>query len=393
MPQKKILFIYDGSLSFVNQHVHELLTENFSDCKLDVFDIRVNIKQKKRFFLMNAVFFLWEYRADLLFRYKDLSAIKSTLFVTSYMQRKIKDKIVRMVSNQNYLFTFQTQSQYEASVPGVPHYIYTDHTLRANFLYPNVDYRSLLKPNRYLLHTEKKIYEQASLVFTYSKNIRDSLVNQYDLSPSKIRVIGLGYGIESPKKINYEKYHSKNILFVGVDWKRKGGALLVEAFKLVQKEVSEATLTIVGSSPLIEEVPNVNVVGRVPLPEVARFYERAAVFCMPSHREPFGLVYLEAMVHQLPVVGLPIGALPELITPGESGFLTQARPEALADRLIFLLQRPDLCQKMGHHGATVVQEQYGWDKVGERLTQYINEDLAFRSSKKHDSQFLLSTDS
>ena len=385
MSQKRILFIYDGSLSFVNQHVYKLLSERFSDYELDDFNIRANIKQKKRFFLMNAIFFIWEYRADLLFGYKNLRAIKSSLFVTTYMQKLVKQEIARRVADKNYLFTLQTQSQYDASVPGITHYVYTDHTLRANFLYPNVDYRSLLKPNRYLLHTEREIYERASLIFTYSKNIRDSLVSQYDISSTKVHVVGVGYGIASPTSVEPQKYQNKNILFVGVDWKRKGGDLLIEAFKLVQKEIAEASLTIVGCHPAID-LPNVHVAGRVSPASVCQFYERASLFCMPSHREPFGIVYLEAMVYQLPIVGLPIGALPELVSQGENGYLTQSRPEALAERLIFLLQRPEVCQLMGEKGSHIVQKQYGWDKVSQRLAHHISSDLNIQPSQQETHQ-------
>ena len=378
--QRRILFIYDGSLSFVNQHVSDLLARGFDSCEVDTFDIKANIKQKKRFFLINAIFFMWEYRADILFRYKDTAALKSSLFVTTYMQKKVKKTVARMVANGNYLFTFQTQSQYDASVPDIPHYIYTDHTLRANFLYPNIDYRNFLKPNKYLLHTERKIYERASLIFTYSNNIKDSLLNQYSIAPSRVATVGVGYGIETPKTINPKKYDSKNILFVGVDWNRKGGKLLVEAFKVVQQQVADATLTIVGCRPVIDDTTNVNVVGRVPLSEVSQLYEQAAVFCMPSHREPFGLVYLEAMIHHLPIVGLPIGVLPELVSQGENGYLTQAHAEALAERLVYLVQQPEICQRMGKEGAKIVHEWYEWDKVGTRLVQHIKKDLQERGA-------------
>ena len=375
MSRRKILFIYDGSLSFVNQRVSETLSRNFSDCKLEAFDIRANIKQNKRFFLINAFFFVWEYRADLLFGYKDTAALKSSLFVTTYMQKKVKKAVTKIVSSGNYLFTFQTQSQYDTSVYGTPHYIYTDHTLRANFLYPNIDYRNFLKPNQYLLYTEKEIYENSSLIFTYSDNIKDSLLKQYDIAPSRVATVGVGYGISPPTAISSEKYNSKNILFVGVDWKRKGGNLLIEAFKLVQKQVPDTTLTIVGCNPIIVDTHSVNVVGRVPLSEVPQFYEQAAVFCMPSHREPFGLVYLEAMIYQLPVVGLPIGVLPELVSQGDSGYLTQGRPEALAERLIYLVQQPKVCEQMGKRGAEIVREWYEWDEVGNRLMQHIRKNL------------------
>ena len=374
MQRPRILFIHDGNFSFVNQHVRTLLSDHFKQCEVESFDIRVNIKQKKRFFLINVLFFIWEYRSDLIFRYKNVSALKSSLFVTTYIQQKIKSIVTRMVVNDDYLFTFQTQSQYDASVPGTPHYVYTDHTLRANFLYPNVDYRRLMKPNQYLLCDERKIYERASLTFTYSKNIKDSLLSQYDITPSRVATVGVGYSLPSPPALNPEKYASQSILFVGLDWQRKGGPLLLEAFILVQQQVPDVTLTIVGCCPVVDKVPNVSVIGKVSLPEVCRFYEQSAVFCMPSHREPFGLVYLEAMLYQLPIVALSVGALPELVSSGHNGYLTQAKAPALAEQLMYLVQHPNVCQEMGSRSAKVV-ERYQWKTVGTRLACHIKEDL------------------
>ena len=374
MQRPKILFIHDGNFSFVNQHVRKLLSYHFKHCEVESFDIRANIKQKKRYFLINILFFLWEYRSDILFQYKNVSSLKSSLFVTTYLQRKIKRTITRMVANGNYLFTFQTQSQYDASVSGTPHYVYTDHTLRANFLYPNVDYRRLMKPNQYLLYDERKIYQRASLTFTYSANIRNSLIHQYDIPSTRVTTVGVGCSLALPTTLNPGKYASQNILFVGLDWQRKGGPLLLEAFALVQQQVPNVTLTIVGCCPAIDQVPNVSVIGKVSLPEVCRFYEQAAVFCMPSHREPFGLVYLEAMLYRLPVVALSIGALPELVSSGQNGYLARGNAFDLAERLTYLIQRPDVCQKMGRQSAKVVQ-RYQWETVGTILAHRIREDL------------------
>ena len=86
------------------------------------------------------------------------------------------------------------------------------------------------------------------------------------------------------------RYQRQSILFVGVDWKRKGGPVLIEAFEIVRKTYPNAILTVVGCKP-DTHVGGVNEKGRVPLEELVDYYIEASIFCMPTIEEPFGIVF------------------------------------------------------------------------------------------------------
>jgi glycosyltransferase involved in cell wall biosynthesis len=158
-------------------------------------------------------------------------------------------------------------------------------------------------------------------------------------------------------------YDNKEILFVGVHWIRKGGPQLVEAFRRVRARIPDARLTIVGCSPEIH-VEGCEVRGRVSPSELAMYYQRASVFCMPTRYEPFGIVYLEAMAYKLPIVATDVGAIPDFVLNGENGF--RVRPGDfgdLAERLIVLLSNPALCSSMGKRGSDIAK-QYTWERTG-----------------------------
>ena len=388
---KKILFIQDGSLSYVNQSVAQELSHHFPEYELVVYDISQQLKRNRWLLLINGLYFIREYLSDLLFGYKTVKELKSSFFVTTYFFEKVKSSVVKFASHDSYVFTIQTQSQFDSSLPSIPHFVYTDHTQRANFLYPDVDYRNYMKPNRYLLQLEKKVYEHATLIFTYSHNIAASLTQQYGTKPSKVKTIGVGCNVVRPDKVNTKKYESKNILFVGVEWERKGGDLLLSAFRQVLRQVPEAQLTIVGCQPQGIDCPNVNIVGRVPLADVPQYYQEAAVFCMPARREPFGLVYLEAMIYQLPVVALPIGALPELVTTGHNGYLVNSDPDALAEKLVQLITNPAQCAAMGQSGASMA-ERYNWSAVGREMKESIHAVIQEELTKTSSSLAASDTD-
>src|SRR5262249_34383149 len=114
----------------------------------------------------------------------------------------------------------------------------------------------------------------------------------------------------------------RHIVFVGRVWQQKGGPTLVEAFRRVLLGHSDARLTIVGGSPSLD-VPNCHVAGKVTLPETSRFYREASVFCMPTTLEAFGISFIEAMSHHLPVIGTSIGAMPDFVEEGRNGYLVR----------------------------------------------------------------------
>jgi glycosyltransferase involved in cell wall biosynthesis len=135
------------------------------------------------------------------------------------------------------------------------------------------------------IQLEKEIYQPARLVFTRSSYISQSVQNDYQCAPEKTVCVYAGsnsHAITSAKDPAH--YSSKNILFVGVNWKSKGGPDLAQAFQSVLERHPDASLTIIGNSPKVD-LPQVEVLGYVPLAELAPYYERAAFSaCRPNLR-------------------------------------------------------------------------------------------------------------
>lgn len=301
-----------------------------------------------------------------------------TKWVTSYMFRAIRKKIAAALEPRgDYALTFQTQSLFDARVPGLPHFVYTDHTLLANLEYGPKEAGRIGFFSRRWRALEPEIYRNADAVFTMSDNVSRSLMRDYGLPAERIARVGVGcnaYRDSAPPDVSGRSeadYARKRILFVGVLWNLKGGPELLEAFRIVRRKHPDATLTIVGCSPEIDE-PGVEVLGRIPLAEVGARYARSSVFCMPSKGDAFGIVYLEAQMNALPVVALDIGALPDFVENGVNGFrVPPGDVEALAARLDQLLDSPRLCLEMGRRGREIVESRYTWDHVGDRMREEI----------------------
>lgn len=255
-----------------------------------------------------------------------------------------------------------------AYVLDCPYFIYTDLPILGNQTLPGGEERVRFWSE--CLPLERRAMQQARRVFTMSEFARRAACECYGLADANVRCVYAGCNSPIPlgDAGKHGNGHGRNILFVGVDWDRKGGPELLEAFRQVRRRVPDASLTIVGCRPSVAGESGVNVVGRVPPERLGEHYQRAAVFCMPSRREPFGIVYIEAMQAAVPAICSDCGAAPEMVRHGVTGFcVPPGDVGALAGRLEELLCDPRRRSEMGRAGQKLVQEEFTWTRTWQRI--------------------------
>ncbi len=104
--------------------------------------------------------------------------------------------------------------------------------------------------------------------------------------------------------------------------------------------------------------------------EVIQLLTHAAVFVVPSVYEPMGIVNLEAMACETPVVASRVGGIPEVVEDGVTGLLVPpADPPALAAAVNELLRDPERGREMGKAGRRRVLEHFTWRAVAERTLE------------------------
>ena len=231
-----------------------------------------------------------------------------------------------------------------------------------------------------LAEREARAYRALTHVFCLSRATADELVSEYGVQPSAVSVTGTGTGpihaYSGPKD-----YSNGKILFVAKQrTEEKGIGLLLEAFPLVKGARPEATLTVVGGGldrrQLATLPVGVEVVANLELPELEKAFHEASIFAMPAPFEPWGLVYLEAMLCRTPVLGLRRRALPEMTANGRYGFLVdEPTPQLVADALISGLADPDVLARMGEEGQQHVQSTYTWTAMADRMYTTLSEYL------------------
>ena len=171
------------------------------------------------------------------------------------------------------------------------------------------------------------------------------------------------------------------ILFVGRLVAKKGLAHLLGAMPKIQAAVPAAKLLVVGDGPLRPRLEtaarglNVRFLGVRTPAQVAELMRRCAVMCAPfvvapsGNAEGLGMTTVEAQASGLPVVASPSGGSTEAIVDGRTGFVVPATPDALAAKLIQLLQDPALRQTMGTAARAHVLERFDLRQQSRRLEQ------------------------
>ncbi|AKB25967.1 Glycosyl transferase, group 1 [Methanosarcina sp. MTP4] len=249
----------------------------------------------------------------------------------------------------------------------VPRCIYTDYTTKLSEK-ELPQWSKFLSENdrKYWTDMETKSYENADIVFTFSNHTRQSMINDYEISEDKVVTVYSGTNVDYLPCIKKE-YNKKIILFVGIDFERKGGYVLLDAFKKVKNEIKDARLIILGSNPKLN-IEGVEVKGFVSYEEKIQYYNLASIFVMPSFGDPFPNAFIEAMSYRLPCIGSRVGGIPEIIEDAETGFLVEPyKSSQLAERIIYLLNNENLMKKMGDAGRKRVEERFTWDKVVKKM--------------------------
>jgi len=246
----------------------------------------------------------------------------------------------------------------------------------------------------YLLSSwiEKTTVEAADRVIAVSNKMRDDILAHFEADPARVVVIHNGIDPDRFRRTDAREHldrlgvKSPYVLFVGRITDQKGIFHLIEAAGHLPAGVQVVVCASAPDTPEIEErlrravatLPNVLWINEMVKHEVVtQLYSHAAVFCCPSVYEPFGIINLEAMACETPVVASAVGGILEVVVDGETGILVPpAKPDALAAALTRLLNDPEARRRMGQAGRKRVEAHFSWASVAERTERVYADAIA-----------------
>lgn len=226
----------------------------------------------------------------------------------------------------------------------------------------------------------------------------------YRMFPGNYKIIPNGidlnrFGKISKKAHNTTSNKNVTILFVGRLDKRKGFAVLLKAFLELKPRYPQLKLQVIGpfntnscqrhkKLAYKHGVTDIEFKGYISPEALPNYYHNADIFCAPSLGfESFGIVLLEAMAAELPIVASNIAGYRGVITDGQEGFLVPPnKPEAIKNALLKLLNNPPLRKKMGHAGHLRVK-QYSWDNIVEKTLNVYTETMTYSKKSEYRSAY------
>jgi len=256
---------------------------------------------------------------------------------------------------------------------------------------------------------ENHAYNTADGIIAVSQQMKTDVIEAYGVSAEKVTVIHNGINPEFYKPtfdndllleygINPE---IPFVLFVGRITRQKGISQLISAAKYfnttcqvvlcagapdtqeIAKETEEIIIELKSQREgiiLISEM--------LPREKIKVLYSHARVFACPSLYEPFGIINLEAMACETPVIGSAVGGIPEIIIEGQTGFLiplesvsrTDFNPKnperyqkEFAQKVNHLLDNEELADKMGKAGRERVLDKFSWESIAKTTFNYYAE--------------------
>lgn len=247
------------------------------------------------------------------------------------------------------------------------------------------------------LWVEKTAIEMADAVIAVSHGTKADVEKLFNVAPGRMKVIYNGIDTEEFRKVTTAESFARfgidaktpYLLFVGRITRQKGIIHLVNAIKYLDESIPVVLCAGAPDTPEIEmemaegvkslQRKNVHWIREmVDRKTLIELYSHAGVFCCPSIYEPFGIINLEAMACETPVVASAVGGIPEVVVDGETGVLVPLKqmsespfeatePDKFARDLAAQINRlmgdADLRQKMERAGRKRVEDFFSWKSI------------------------------
>lgn len=252
------------------------------------------------------------------------------------------------------------------------------------------------------LWVEKMAIEMADAVIAVSNGTRADVKNLFNVRDDRLKVIYNGIDTDEFKRVKSTACISRfgfdpnkpYLLFVGRITRQKGIIHLVNAIRYLNQDIPVVLCAGAPDTPEIEQemAEGVKSVSKdrnnifwvremVDRKTLIELYSHAAVFCCPSIYEPFGIINLEAMACETPVVASAVGGIPEVVVDGVTGKLVKleqmnespfeaVKPDVfahdLASGINALMADPDTRNKMAAAGRRRVEDVFSWKSIAQQ---------------------------
>ena len=240
---------------------------------------------------------------------------------------------------------------------------------------------------------EQRAMDRSKVIIVSSQWAANSAINDYHQNPSKVHIVEFGANLDDKdiieKTFDYEGH--LHILFLGVDWKRKGGEIAVDACKWLNENGVPTTLHIVGIKELdesIKKLPYVDYVGFLNknYPEqynrLVEVIKQCHCMLLPTLAECSAIAFCESSANGLPVFSHLTGGVSNYVYDGRNGYLLPLGSTGadFGAKIKECLESGEL-RRMSETAKEVYKEKLNWNVWAEKVEVIINNILKHQNGR------------
>ena len=235
---------------------------------------------------------------------------------------------------------------------------------------------------------EQEALSRCRLAIYSSEWAADSAIQNYDVDPKKVRVVPFGANVECARGLDdiREIIAEKNtdicrLLFVGVDWYRKGGDIALEVARRLNRDGLQTELHVVGCQPPSPLPDFVKLHGFLSKrsetdgKKLDKLFSESHFLIVPSRAECAAVVFAEASSFGLPSLGTDVGGIPTVIREDRNGrtFPLKADPQNYCDYIVKVLSRKEDYESLAMSSFREYSERLNWSAAGKKVRELIHE--------------------
>jgi glycosyltransferase involved in cell wall biosynthesis len=252
------------------------------------------------------------------------------------------------------------------------------------------------------LQNERAALTRADMILYPSTWAANAAIREYSLDPRKVRVVSWGANLETHRTatdvqrlIRSRDFALLRILFVGMDWERKGGPIVLETASQLISRGLPVHLDIVGCNPFddgSQRVPDfVTVHGRLRRSEPSEMrrledlFSQAHLLMMPSRGEAFGHVFAEASSFGVPSIATNVDGIPAAVRDGKNGLLFPLNTSTAdyAAAIAALVESPDRYRRLAASSFEEFRRSLNWDSIALQMLALLAELVGAPATAPH----------
>ena len=235
----------------------------------------------------------------------------------------------------------------------------------------------------YKQQVNARVFKKAAQILPWTRWAEQSFISDYGVSPGKLTILPIGLDINKWCPSDNSSRGVVKILFVGADFFRKGGDLLLDAFHDLPSGHAELVIVTRTTLPEQEGIKIYNDL-QPNTPELVALFQSCDIFVLPTKADAFGIVAAEASATGLPVLMTDVGGASDIVVDGETGFLLPLEDVlVLTERLKFLIMHENIRRRMGAAARARAEQCFDARKNGKKVADILLE-VAEVDEKKLD---------